>query len=73
MKLTSYISRSGKKSGVTGYYSDREFIIVRFTNGKLYTYSYNSAGQETVEDMKLLALEQEGLSTYIAKNNPLFE
>jgi len=73
MQLTPYISRSRKKSGVNGFYIERNFIIVRFINGSMYTYSYNSAGQHVVEEMKILALDSMGLSTYIAQNKPGFE
>jgi hypothetical protein len=73
MEFTSYTSRGRKKSGVNGFYIERNFIIVRFVDGGTYTYSYNSAGQHAVEEMKLLALESEGLCTYINQNKPGFE
>ena len=73
MEFIPYTSRSGKKSGVTGFYIERNFIIVCFIEGSVYTYSYNSAGQHVVEEMKLLALDSEGLSTYIAQNKPRYE
>lgn len=57
---------SGGNSGVDEFEIGADFITVRFHNGsKLYTYSYQSAGVEKVEQMKRLALSGHGLNGYI--------
>ena len=71
--MTSYSSRSGKKSGVTSYEIGNDFIIVQFNGSKNYTYSNRSAGSSAVSTMKSLANGQNGLSTYISQNKPGFE
>lgn len=71
--MTRYVSGSGKQSGVIAYEIGFTFILVQFTNGKIYKYTYDTAGTGAVNEMKLLAEEQEGLSTFIAQNNPGFE
>ena len=43
-------------------------IIVYFKRGKPYSYSYNKAGQNNVETMKLLAKKGSGLSAYITQH-----
>lgn len=71
--MKSYVSKSGKSSGVSGYQIGDKKISVRFVNGDIYTYSYISAGKRAVEKMKVLALASEGLSTFIAQQQPAFE
>lgn len=71
--MTPYISKSGKKSGVTAYAVGPDFIAVQFEDSKQYKYSHRTAGKQIVDVMKGLALASEGLSTFIAKNNPGFE
>ncbi len=71
--METYVSRSGKKSGVTGYELGDTHIAVQFVKGTRYKYSYDSAGEDVIEHMKKLAINQEGLSTYIAQNEPRFE
>ena len=60
--------KSGNSSAITGYdeYSDR--IYVRYRGGKVYGYSYESAGVNQVEEMKRLAEMGEGLARYITNN-----
>lgn len=69
-KFNSYQSKSGKLSGVTGYITGEDYIVVKFRNSEIYTYSYASAGREIVEEMKRLAEQQEGLSTFISQHQP---
>ena len=71
--MTAYRSTSGKLSGVTAYEINSTSIIVEFKGKTKYLYSYSSAGRSAVEEMKRLALNSNGLSTYIAKNKPLHE
>ncbi|MBG9378208.1 hypothetical protein I5907_18360 [Panacibacter sp. DH6] len=70
--MKSYTSKSGKDSGVTGYETGRDYIIVAFGDNH-YIYSYGSAGKLVVEKMKSLALASAGLSSFIARHNPGYE
>lgn len=70
--MTPYLSKSGKRSGVTAYEIGNTFIIVQFNRGQ-YKYSYSSCGRAAVETMKELALASNGLSTFIAQNRPNYE
>lgn len=70
--MTPYLSKSGKKAGVTAYQAGKDFIIVGFNN-KFYKYTWQSCGKETVEIMKSLARASEGLSTFIARKDPKYE
>lgn len=70
--MENYRSRSGKPSGVTGYEIGLDFIIVRFTSGDIYKYSERSCGN-AVGEMAALAVDQLGLSTFIAQNRPPYE
>jgi hypothetical protein len=70
MPLTPYKSRTGKHSGVNAYEAGRDYIVVQFKTYKQYRYTYSSAGTAAVEEMKWLASNQEGLSTFISRNNP---
>lgn len=56
------------RSNIIGYELGEESILVAFANGKFYTYSYDSAGEDLVEEMKRLAREGSGLSGYIQQN-----
>ena len=56
------------QSNITGYEIGKEFIAVQFKNGETYKYSYDSAGQETVEEMKELARGGSGLAGFIQTN-----
>jgi hypothetical protein len=71
--MTPYTSKSGKTSGVTAYSLGDDFIIVQFDSYKRYKYSHRTAGKPVVDTMKDLALASEGLSTFIAQNEPGFE
>lgn len=54
-------------SGVSRFESGENYIIVEFTTGAIYTYTYLSAGKERIEMMKSLALSGKGLNSYINK------
>ncbi len=69
--MKQYSNISGK-SGIYGYDIGKDFILVTFDSGSSYKYSYQSAGEEMVEEMKQLAEQGEGLQRFIntyAKNN----
>lgn len=55
-------------SPVIGYEIEPTRINVMFKSGRIYSYSYESAGSYNVERMKILAREGAGLSAYITRN-----
>ncbi len=56
-------------SGVLAYAIGADYIDVQFKGtSKLYRYSYQSAGRENVESMKVLAQNGNGLNSFINKN-----
>lgn len=58
---------AGGNSGVKSFSIGVDYIIVQFRTGNLYTYSYKSAGRDKVEEMKRLAIQGQGLNSYIIK------
>ncbi len=44
-----------------------DFIAVKFSDGKIYRYTYRSAGSDKVEEMKRLARQGAGLNSYIMR------
>lgn len=71
--MQPYKSKSGGTSGVTGYEIGKNYINVQFTDGSVYQYTYVTAGTATVETMKQLAGEGQGLSTFITQHRPGFK
>jgi hypothetical protein len=63
--LTRYGNRAGN-SGVVAYEIRPDGIRVKFIDGRIYTYTYRSAGRGNVERMKLLARSGRGLSGFIS-------
>lgn len=70
--MTPYKSKSGKTSGVTGFETGSDYIIVEFNHAERYTYTYQSAGRIAIEEMKRLAAARRGLSTYISRRHPAY-
>jgi hypothetical protein len=69
--MIKYLNRSGN-SGVDSYEIVPEGIIVKFSNGTKYLYSFIKPGKREVEKLKTLAISGKGLSSYISshiKNN----
>ena len=64
--MESYKNLSGN-SGVTAYAVVDEGILIRFQDGGIYLYTYESAGRRNIERMRALAAEGRGLSTYISQ------
>lgn len=58
---------SGGDSGVSSYEIGIDYIKVRFSTGKIYTYSHRKAGKRHVDQMKIVAQKGNGLNTYINK------
>lgn len=52
-------------SGVVAYEYGDDYIRVQFSTGKIYLYTYASAGSNNIEQMKVLARNGEGLNAYI--------
>lgn len=57
----------GGDSGILGYEVQEKSIIVYFPRGSKYLYTYDSAGADNIEKMKLLAINGEGLNSFINK------
>ncbi len=67
--MKSYTNMGGD-SGIIGYEVGADSIIVEFSDGSRYEYTYESAGRSEVEFMKVLAKQGEGLNGYISRNCP---
>lgn len=52
----------------TSYEVGEDYIKVSFGEGKVYKYTYASAGKENVDAAKRLAASGEGLRGFILKN-----
>ena len=55
-------------SGISRYQISQTSILVEFRGGKVYTYSYESAGSANIEQMKIHALAGSGLNSFIMHN-----
>lgn len=53
--------------GIYSYQSMNNKIIITFTTGESYEYTYDSAGSLHIEKMKSLAKAGKGLNSYINK------
>lgn len=58
----------GGSSGISGYEIGDDYIVVQFNDGSQYLYNYSVTGQRNVEEMKTLAIEGEGLNSFINTN-----
>jgi hypothetical protein len=52
-------------SAVVGYEIYSDSITVKFSDGWLYSYTYQSAGATNVEGMKQLAARGQGLNSFV--------
>lgn len=59
---------SGGDSGVYAYQLVYNYLLVQFSDGSIYKYSYLKPGKYHVDNMKNLAQSGEGLNSYINKN-----
>jgi len=64
--MERYANRSGN-SGVAAYQIGDTFILVQFTSGAIYEYTYASAGASNIESMKSLAISGSGLCSFIKR------
>lgn len=58
----------GGNSNVTAYEIGNDWIKVQFRDGAIYTYTYQSAGQVNIEQMKKLAAAGRGLNSFISSD-----
>ena len=65
--MQPYLNLSGN-SAVVSYEIEPTRIRVMFKGGRVYSYSYTSAGADKVERMKSLARSGAGLSAFITRN-----
>lgn len=65
--MPDYNNFSGQ-SNITAYQIEEDRILVQFRNGEIYTYTYDSAGVDNVEEMKRLAQSGGGLNAFITQN-----
>jgi hypothetical protein len=57
----------GGNSNIRAFAIGVDYIDVQFNGGAVYRYSYRSAGQDKVEQMKVLARNGCGLNSYIMR------
>ena len=62
--MQRYINSRGN-SGVTAYETGADYIKIRFVDGSVYLYNYDSAGKHNIDQMKKLAKKGNGLTTFI--------
>lgn len=65
--MQTYANLSGN-SPVVAYEIEPTRIRVMFKGGRVYSYSYESAGAGNIEHMKQLARSGSGLSAFITRN-----
>jgi hypothetical protein len=65
--MQRYRNYSGT-SGVLGFEIGDDFIRLEYVRGGTYTYSYESAGKENVEEMKRLAVKGSHLNAFINRH-----
>lgn len=61
---------SAGNSGIAAYEVGSKFIRIQFTSGNVYLYTYESAGEDDIEEMKELAREGSGLTRFINDFQP---
>ena len=57
-----------RDSGIAAYDYGPDWIHVQFKTGSVYEYTYSSAGQRNIYEMKRLADLGDGLNSFINKN-----
>ena len=62
----------GRDSSIKAYELGDDFIVIYFFTGywKQYTYTNMSAGSSTIEYMKSLAQDGQGLNSFISRTKP---
>lgn len=64
-----------KDSNIEAYEIDNDSITVKFRDGqfKFYKYTTRSTSSSNISEMKRLALQGDGLNSFISKNKPMYE
>ena len=62
--MTPYRNLGGN-SGIEAYEIGPDFIRVQFSDGSVYWYTYEKPGPQNVEHMKQLAVNGQGLNSFI--------
>lgn len=57
----------GGNSNIRAYKIEDDSVIVQFGDGSMYQYTYQSAGKENIEQMKVLAISGKGLNSFIMR------
>ncbi len=60
---------SNPNSGISGYEIGSDYIRIRFSSGKIYTYPVSNIGVNHFNNMVELAQKGEGLNSYIMRNS----
>ncbi len=71
--MKRYNTSSGKVSNIVSYDLGNDYVIVEFNDGVRHKFSYRTATAAHVEKMKILAKNNNGLTTYIETHQPKFE
>jgi len=71
--MKRYRTTSGRPSDIVSYDVGNDYIVIGMQDDKKFKFSYKSAGATAVETMKVLAKNQNGLTTYINTHSPGFE
>ncbi|MGA7826966.1 MAG: hypothetical protein WCA04_04875 [Geobacteraceae bacterium] len=64
--MTLYANRS-RKSPIMEYEFADDSITIKFIDGSMYRYTYDSAGNANVEQMKKYALIGHGLNGFLTR------
>ena len=64
------LRKPSRNSGIAAYEVGDDFIRIQFTSGSIYLYTYDSADEADIEEMKELAKDGEGLTRFINDFRP---
>ena len=67
-KTMELYKNKGGGSEIWAYEIGENWITIQFTDASVYIYTYESAGTENVDKMKVLALSGHGLYRYIMRH-----
>lgn len=62
--MEKYGNKNGD-SGISGFEIGSNYILIEFSTGSVYEYTYTSAGENNIEAMKRLAISGSGLNGFI--------
>ena len=64
--MNTYRNISGK-SGIVGFNILQNGILVKFTSGTIYEYTFESAGKNTIDIIRNLAMTGIGLNGFLVR------